>query len=149
LDAVSANEYRKLPADDASHTEIWVMVSDVPPFVHDGFVPDMALEPADAAAHGIVTRVTEPAAAAVAPAEPGSAVWSFANEPAGAVNAEPEIMSSHLFASVVAAKPVANLITPFSSAEARCLSSLMNDDPELALRAVAYMRYWSERESSD
>jgi hypothetical protein len=79
----------------------------VPPFVHDGFVPDMAFEPADAAAHGTVTLVVEPAAAAVAPAAPGSAVWSFANDPAGAVNADPEIMFSHGFANVVAPSPTA------------------------------------------
>jgi hypothetical protein len=45
-----ANENRKLPDDDASHTLMCVNVSDVPPFVHDGAVPVWAIDPDAAAA---------------------------------------------------------------------------------------------------
>jgi hypothetical protein len=76
FDAVSADP-RKFPPVEASQYDRWLIVSDVPPFVHDGAVPDIAVEPADGAAWVMTTRVVEPAAAAVAPAEPGSAVWSF------------------------------------------------------------------------
>jgi hypothetical protein len=33
-DAVRAADHRKLPDVDASQQEMWVIVSDVPPFVH-------------------------------------------------------------------------------------------------------------------
>jgi hypothetical protein len=73
-DAVSSTDKSKLPAVTASHTEMWVRVSDVPPFVHTGLVPVRAIALPEGAANANVTRVAEPTAAAVAPAAPGSAV---------------------------------------------------------------------------
>jgi hypothetical protein len=83
--ADSAAECRKLPAVDASQYDTCDRVSDVPPFVHDGAVPEMAMEPADGAAWVMTTRVVEPAAAAFAPAAPGSPVCNFTYTAAGAV----------------------------------------------------------------
>jgi hypothetical protein len=96
FDAVSAAEFRNVPAVFASHTLMCVTTS---PFVpahdaHDG-VLDIAIDPADAAendAEGLV--VTE--LAAVAPAEPGSAVCSLMKLPAGAVDATARCMWSNI-----------------------------------------------------
>lgn len=49
-DPDSAKLNRKLPADDASHAEIWVMLSDVPPFVHGPELDAWAHDPDAAAA---------------------------------------------------------------------------------------------------
>ena len=88
-----------------SHTEMWVNVSEPDAHdAHDGRVVVIDFYPADAADHAMMTRVVF-AEAAVVPAAPGSAVWSFTYVLVGAVNAVPPSMSSHLFASVVAASP--------------------------------------------
>jgi hypothetical protein len=81
-DADSAAEPLKVPAVEADQIEMCVRVSEVPPLVHDDAIDDIALEPPDAAAMVACTRVVEPAAAAVAPAEPGSAVWSLMKQDA-------------------------------------------------------------------
>lgn len=48
FDAVNATENKNVPADDAVHTEMSVIVSDVPPFVHGPTEPDSAsAEPDD------------------------------------------------------------------------------------------------------
>jgi hypothetical protein len=106
-DAVNAALYRKFPAVDASHTEMWVNVSDVPPFVHTGAVPDMAIAPELAADCVTATRVADPTAAAVAPDAPGSAVCSFTNKVATAVNVvpAPRITFSHGLARLVVETP--------------------------------------------
>src|SRR5215216_6206284 len=117
-----AAENRKLPAVEASQPEMWDSVSEVPPLVHDDAIDVIALEPDAAAAHVTCLRVVSPTAAAVAPAAPGSAVWSLMNVLVGAVNAVPANMSSHLLANVVAARPTA-IRTPFVRA-ARGAASL-------------------------
>jgi hypothetical protein len=76
-DADSAAEPLNVPAAAADQIEMWVSVSEVPPFVHEDAIDDIAFDPPDAAAIVACTRVVDPAAAAVAPAEPGSAVWSL------------------------------------------------------------------------
>jgi hypothetical protein len=73
-DAVNAAENRKLPDVDASQPLMCVRVSVVDTFVHTPDIDDIAFDPADAADHVTVLRDVSPAAAAVAPAEPGSAV---------------------------------------------------------------------------
>lgn len=76
--AVSATENRKLPADDASKTEMCVIVSE--PDAHDaqtGSVAVIAFDPADAADQASTTRVVF-ADAFEAPDAPGSPVCSFA-----------------------------------------------------------------------
>lgn len=104
-EAVSAAENRKLPAVVESQQEMCDRVSDVPPFVQEPDMDDIAFEPAEAALHVTDLRVVSPAAAAVVPAEPGSAVWSFTANAAGAVKAVAASMSSHLFARFVADSP--------------------------------------------
>jgi hypothetical protein len=76
-EAVSAADPWKVPADEAVHREMWVRVSEVPPLVHVDAIDVIAFDPPDAAAIVAWTRVVDPAAAAVAPAAPGSAVWSL------------------------------------------------------------------------
>jgi hypothetical protein len=75
-----AAEALNVPALDAVHRLMWLRVSEVPPLVHEDAMEVIALEPADAAAMVAWTRVVEPAAAAVAPADPGSAVWSLTKQ---------------------------------------------------------------------
>jgi hypothetical protein len=83
LDAVSATEKRNVPADDAVHTEMWVSVSDVPPFVHAaGGVPSDTVEPADESEKTKLLRVVDPTLTLAVPAAPGSPVCSWANVPA-------------------------------------------------------------------
>ena len=77
FDADRAPDRMKFPAVEASHREMWLIVSDVPPFVQTGAVPVPAFDPADAAAKPCATRVVDPAAALLAPAEPGSPVCSL------------------------------------------------------------------------
>jgi hypothetical protein len=101
----SAAEPRKLPADDASQNEMCVRVSEVPPLVHDGAVPFIAIAPPDAAAHVIATRVVEPAAAAVAPDAPGSPVWSLTNGVAMPVNVVPRRTLSQALARLTVLTP--------------------------------------------
>ena len=88
FDAVSAIEYRNVPAVDASHTLMYVSVSgDVPAHdVHDGNVAIAAIEPDAAAPNVSAGRVVTDEGALVA-ADPGSAVWSLTKLPAGAVDA--------------------------------------------------------------
>ena len=74
FDADSVTENKNVPEVDADHTEISVIVSDVPPLVNDG-VPDIVTTPADAAPKVKLERVDEPALTLVVPAVPGSAVW--------------------------------------------------------------------------
>lgn len=87
FDAVSAADARNVPAVLASQTLMCVTVSgDVPAHeVQDGVLL-MAIAPAEAALNVIEGRVVTELAA-VAPADPGSAVCSFAKLPAGAVEA--------------------------------------------------------------
>jgi hypothetical protein len=89
FDADKAPERTNVPAELADHSEMWLMVSDVPPFVHTGAVPLPAFDPPDAAAKPCATRVVEPAAALFAPAAPGSPVCSLMYEPAIPVKVVP------------------------------------------------------------
>lgn len=75
LPVVNAADHRKFPEVDADHTEMWVTVSEVPPLVHDGWVPVNAIAPEDAAENVTAERVVEPADTALVPLAPGSAVW--------------------------------------------------------------------------
>jgi hypothetical protein len=77
FDADSAALALNVPAVLAVQREMCEMVSDVPPFVQDPDIEDIALDPADADAIVACFRVVSPAAAAVVPAEPGSAVCSL------------------------------------------------------------------------
>lgn len=77
LDAGNAADPLKVPADDADQSEMCETVSLVPPFVQEPDMDDMALDPAEADAIVACLRVVSPAAAAVAPDAPGSAVWSL------------------------------------------------------------------------
>src|SRR5262249_48885302 len=106
---------RKFPTVRASQNDRCVMI-DGEANDHDDHVGelDADLDPADAAFQVTETLGTEAMVFAV-PAEPGSPVWGRTNDPAGAVNAVPEIMSSHLFASVVAASPAVTRRTPCRS----------------------------------
>jgi hypothetical protein len=83
FDAVNATVNRSVPADEAVHTEMWVRVSDVPPFVHaDGAPLNARADPDDEAANVQLLRVVDPADTADVPAAPGSPVWSCTNVPA-------------------------------------------------------------------
>jgi hypothetical protein len=83
LEAVNATEKRKVPAELAVHTEMWVRVSDVPPFVHaEGAPLNARADPDDEAAKVQLLRVVDPADTADVPAAPGSPVWSCTNVPA-------------------------------------------------------------------
>jgi len=75
FDADKAADHRKLPAEEASHTEMWEIVS-VVVIDQDGLVPVNAIAPDEAAAKVAWERVVTAPAFAV-PAEPGSPVWSF------------------------------------------------------------------------
>jgi hypothetical protein len=66
-----------VPEETSDHRLMWVRVSVVETFVHGPAVPVIAFDPAEAEAIVACFLVVSPAAAAVAPAEPGSAVWSF------------------------------------------------------------------------
>jgi hypothetical protein len=71
---VRANEYKKFPAVRLSHTDTCEIVSEPDAQdAQDGSVAWIAFEPAEAAAHAMITRVVF-ADAAVVPAAPGSAV---------------------------------------------------------------------------
>src|SRR5215469_8615740 len=99
---------------------MWLIVTDPPSHAaHDG-VPVIAFDPAEAAPQVTALRTppTEPVHGDVVPAAPGSAVCSPTYDPAGAVNAVPPSMSSHLLASVVAAMPVV-ILAPHSSLRLR------------------------------
>jgi hypothetical protein len=48
-DAVSATDHRNVPAVEASNTAMWLIVSDVPPFVHGPIDAEMAFDPDEAA----------------------------------------------------------------------------------------------------
>ncbi|MEU3613499.1 hypothetical protein ABZ725_14445 [Streptomyces sp. NPDC006872] len=79
FDADRATENRNVPELDAVQIERWVIVSEVPPFVHDGFVPVSAsADPDDDAANVNTDLLDDPALMAVVPAAPGFAVWSWA-----------------------------------------------------------------------
>jgi hypothetical protein len=73
----SAAEPWKVPEETSDHRLTWVRVSVVETFVHGPAVPVIAFDPAEAEAIVACLRDVSPAAAAVAPAEPGSAVCSF------------------------------------------------------------------------
>jgi hypothetical protein len=79
-DAVRAALPLNVPAVEADHRLMWLRVSVVPPFVHEDAIDDIAFEPPEAAAIVACTRVVDPAAAAVAPAAPGSPVWSLTKQ---------------------------------------------------------------------
>jgi hypothetical protein len=59
---------------------MWVSVSVVETLVHGPAVPVIAFEPPEAAAIVACFLVVSPAAAAVVPAAPGSAVWSLTQQ---------------------------------------------------------------------
>jgi hypothetical protein len=120
---VNTAENRKFPAVMLSHTVMCVSVSPDGTHVgHDGaFVIDF--DPADAAPQVAAARVVVPDAAVV-PAAPGSAVCSFTFVDAGAVNAVPPNMSSHLLAKLTACKPTAT-ITPLHGKQLGQRSHLM------------------------
>src|SRR5262245_42569474 len=111
----TGQENRKFPTVRASQNDRWVIVTGEAND-HDDHVGelDADLDPADAAFQVTETRGTDAIVFAV-PAEPGSPVCGKTKLPAGAVNAVPEIMSSHLFASVVAASPAVTRRTPCRS----------------------------------
>lgn len=71
-----AAENRNVPDVDADHTEMSVMVSEVPPFVQVGWV-DKLIDPDDAVPNVAEARVVEPAEIDVVPAEPGAAVCNW------------------------------------------------------------------------
>jgi hypothetical protein len=100
-DAVSAADPLNVPAVDADHKVMWDSVSVVETLVQGPAVPVMAFDPADAAAIVACFLVVSPAAAAVAPAAPGSAVCSFTQQFAVA-----NVPSSHPF-TAAAASPTA------------------------------------------
>ena len=101
-EAVKAAEYWKFPAVVESHTEMWLIVSDVPPFVHAAGEDVRLIDPADAALNVNALRVVSPAAAAVVPDAPGSAVCSFAACTAGAVNVVPALLPRSTFKKALA-----------------------------------------------
>src|SRR5262252_7907949 len=108
----TGQENRKLPALLASQNDTWVITTgDVND--HDDQVGefDADFAPPEAADQVTDRRVRDAMVLAV-PAAPGSPVCAVTNDPAGAVNAVPASMSSHLFASVVAARPAVTR-TPF------------------------------------
>src|SRR5262249_16240652 len=119
----TGQENRKFPTVRASQKDRWVITTG-DANDHDDHVGllDADLDPADAAFQVTETLGTDAIVFAV-PADPGSPGGGGAkdpaggrtNEPAGAVNAVPEIMSSHLFASVVAASPAVTRRTPCRS----------------------------------
>src|SRR4051794_14747890 len=76
-DAVSAAVPCTEPADTRVHRLMWVSVSVVETLVHGPAVPVIDLDPPVADAIVACLRVVSPAAAAVPPAAPGSAVWSL------------------------------------------------------------------------
>jgi hypothetical protein len=96
-DADSAADALNVPALEAVHSEMCVRVSDVPPFVHGPTDDEAAFDPPDADAIVACFRVASPTAAAVAPAEPGSAVCSFAQQVAVA-----NVPSNHPFTTELA-----------------------------------------------
>jgi hypothetical protein len=84
--AVSATENRNVPALLAVHTEMWVRVSEVPPFVHaDGAVPRDRDDPDEELENTKLFRVVDPAETLAVPAAPGSPVCSCTNVPATAL----------------------------------------------------------------
>jgi hypothetical protein len=73
LDEVSATVNSSVPDVDAVHTEMWVSVSLVPPFVHaDGAELSASDDPDDEAANVKLLRVVEPTDTLDVPAAPGS-----------------------------------------------------------------------------
>lgn len=105
--------HRTTPAEVWLQLETCVKVSVVPPFVHSGLVPVKPIAPAAAAVKVATWRLVSPAAAAVVPAEPGSAVCSFVFTDAGAVVATPRIQFSHSATTFTLWRPVANSIAHF------------------------------------
>ncbi|MEU0181791.1 hypothetical protein ABZ312_11470 [Streptomyces sp. NPDC006207] len=74
-DAVSATVNSSVPDVEAVHTEMWVSVSDVPPFVHaEGGVPSDRADPDDDEENTNELRVVEPTLTLAVPAAPGSPV---------------------------------------------------------------------------
>jgi hypothetical protein len=105
FDAVRAAVARQLPDVDASQNDRCVKVSEPAAHVaHDGAVPFIDIEPADAAANVIATRVVFADAFDVA-ALPGSPVCSFTYRPDGAVNAVPRSRSRNLLAQLTPCRP--------------------------------------------
>src|SRR5215468_4632664 len=98
-------ENRKFPAVTASQNDRWV-ITDGDANAHDAHVGvfDAVFDPPAAAFQVTATRGTEAMVFAV-PAEPGSPVWGRTKDPAGAVNAVPAIMSSHLLSRLTALRP--------------------------------------------
>ena len=108
FDVVNAAVQRRLPALEASHTEICVIVS-VVVMLNDGEF-ERAIAPEEAAENVADWRVVTADGFAV-PAAPGSAVWSLIYVAAGAVNAVARSILSQLLASVVVANPTV-ILTP-------------------------------------
>ena len=76
-EAVRAADALNVPAVEAVQIEMWLIVSEVPPFVHGPAVPVIAFDPPDADAIVACLRDVSPAAAFDVAAEPGSPVWSL------------------------------------------------------------------------
>jgi len=92
FDAVSATVNRSVPDVDAVQIEIWVSVSDVPPFVHaDGAVPRDSDDPDEELEKMNEFRVVEPTDTLEVPAAPGSPVCSWTKLPATALYAAPPL----------------------------------------------------------
>lgn len=107
----NAADPTKLPTVAASQKETCDNVSVVPPFVHDGFVPVIDIDPAAGADQEMAGRVVEPAAAAVAPDAPGSPVCSFTNTDTP-VNVVPRRTFNHAFARFTAEMPTVTIPAP-------------------------------------
>ena len=99
---VNAADQWKLPARDADHTEMWVIVS-VAVIVNAGEFDDV-IAPAAAAENVTDCRVVT-AEMAVVPADPGSAVCSWMNVPATPVNVVPRRTFNQALASVNCVEP--------------------------------------------
>jgi hypothetical protein len=76
-DADSTADPWNVPEDTSDQRLMCEIVSVVDTFVHGPAVPVIAFDPTDAEAIVACLRVVSPAAAAVAPAAPGSAVCNF------------------------------------------------------------------------
>jgi hypothetical protein len=102
--AVNATLHRKLPAVEASHKLMWLIVS-VAVIDHVEAIDVIAIDPADDALNVGETRVVTAEALAV-PTDPGSAVCNFTySEPAVNVVPARPIVLSNLSAVFTAERP--------------------------------------------
>src|SRR6185437_3968904 len=103
LEVFRAAENRKLPAEEASHTAIWLIVS-VAVMDQVGVLDRDKAEPPALALNVALDRVVTADGLDV-PAAPGSPMCSSTNVPAGAVNAVARSIFSHLVARLAALIP--------------------------------------------